>query len=107
MFLFVLCGLNYVGGYVRPGIVIDLKTSSGRGLLAGKTGAWQLAGKRCVFCTGLEPEGLRQDVNLFPLHVPPAFESDCQEEPGNFPGPTALSHAVSFMCRTSLTCGPW
>lgn len=53
MFLLVLCGLSYVGGYVRPGIVIDLKTSSRRGLLAGKTGAGSWLGRGASSVLGL------------------------------------------------------
>lgn len=60
MFLLLLCGLNYVGGYVRPGIETDLKTSSGQEGAPWKmeSSSWQDTGASSVL--SLKPEGLRR-----------------------------------------------
>ena len=92
---------NYVGGYVRPRIVIDLKTNSGRGLLTGRwePGHWPGSGASSVL--GLSLRAADRTLTSAPS------TSEPHEEPGCLPSSTALQHAVLFLCRTPPTCGPW
>lgn len=61
--LLVLCGLKYVGGSVRPGIVIDLKPARDR-LLVGrwKPGRWRGRGASSVLGVAWGPQ--TRDVSL-------------------------------------------
>ena len=74
MFLLLLYGLNYVSDYGGPGIVIDLKTRSGQGLLIGRCepGSWQGRGASSVL--GASLRGSDRSHNLFRLHVLRAIE---------------------------------